>query len=52
MKTHEENKIYALLAHAGFTDEESEMIVNAIDDKNMDESDMEELLARIELTNV
>lgn len=47
MKIHEENKIVRLLNYLNYTDEETEKIIDAIDNKNVDEDELIELLEQI-----
>lgn len=47
MKKHEESKIIALLNYVGYTEEESDKILDLIDNQNRDEMDMENLLENL-----
>lgn len=44
MKKHEELKIVALLNYVGYTEEETDKIIDLIDNANRDDRDMENLL--------
>lgn len=44
MKIHEENKIIRLLNYLNYTDEETEKIIDAIDNKNVGEDELMENL--------
>lgn len=44
MKKHEENKIIALLNYIGYTEEETDKILDLIDNQNRDDMDMQNLL--------
>lgn len=47
MKKHEESKIMALLNYVGYTEEESDKILDLIDNQNRYEMDMENLLENL-----
>lgn len=47
MKKHEESKIIALLNYVDYTEEETDKILDLIDNHNRDEMDMENLLENL-----
>lgn len=47
MKIHEEDKILALLNYVGYTDDETELIIDTIYDKNRSKEELIELLEQI-----
>lgn len=47
MKIHEENKIVRLLNYLNYTDEETEKIIDAIDNKNVGEDELIELMENL-----
>lgn len=47
MKPHEENKMIAMLNYMGFSEDEMNLILDTIDNKNRSEEELIELLEQI-----